>query len=88
MKHKTIRTFCFDTGVKVYAFTPPIPVQPGNIVSANGILLIPFQCEDVPERAIFKFACDTNPPGSEHLLKREILSSNMVSKYAFFFLPK
>ena len=83
-----MRTFYFDTGVRVYAHTPPVPVMPGNVVSSNGVLQIPFDCDDVPENASFRFACDHTLPGTEHLLKREIYNSNLVSKYAFFFVPE
>ena len=82
-----MKTFYFNTGVNVYAaHNQPDEVMPGNVV-CGGILLIPFKCKDVPENAIFKFACDTIPPGSEHLLKRKIHESNLVSKYAFFLIP-
>lgn len=77
------RTFMFNTGVRVYAHTPPVPVMPGNVVR-DGILQIPFDCENVPSDATFVFACDTVPPGGERLLKREIRNSNLMSKYAFF----
>lgn len=81
-----MRTFFFDTGVKVYNFSPPVRVPKGDVISSNGIHLVPFDCDDVPERATFRFACDHTPPGSEHLLRREIHNSNLVSKYAFFFV--
>ena len=46
-----------------------------------------FDCEGIPENAVFKFACDNTPPGNEHLLRREMHNTTMVSKYAFFQLP-
>ena len=80
-----MRTFYFNTGVRVYTHhSPPIHVAKGNRVDGNGVLKIPFNCEDVPNNATFKFACDSTPPGSEHLLKREIHNSNLLSKFAFF----
>ena len=82
-----MRTFEFNTGVRVYAHhNPPIHVAKGNRVDSNGVLKIPFDCEDVSENAIFRFACDHTPPGSEHLLRREMHNTNMCSKYAFFFV--
>jgi len=81
-----MKTFYFNTGVRVYNFSPPVVVMPGNIVR-DGILLIPFKCKDVPANAIFKFACDNIPSGEEFLLKRKIYESNLVSKYAFFLVP-
>jgi hypothetical protein len=81
-----IRTFHFNTGVRVHAYhNPPIHVAPGHIVDSRGVLQIPFQCRGVPERAVFKFACNHTPPGSEHLLRDEIIGENgLCSKYAFF----
>lgn len=54
-----MKTFYFNTGVRPYIHTPHVTVMPGEIVR-NGVMLIPFQCEDVPEGAVFLFACD-NP---------------------------
>lgn len=82
-----MRTFEFNTGVRVYAHTPPVKVTKGNRVDGNGVLTIPFDCEDVPDNAVFQFACDHTPPGSEHLLRREMHNTTMVSRYAFFFVP-
>lgn len=80
----TRKTFYFNTGVRAYAHNPPVPVCKGEILGANGVILIPFECDDVPENAIFKFACDHRPPYSDHLLMREIFNSSLVSKFAFF----
>jgi hypothetical protein len=79
-----MKTFYFDTGVRVHEHVPPVRLPKGNVVSSNGVHLIPFDCDDVPKNATFKFACDSTPPRSEHLLKREIHNSNLVSKFAFF----
>lgn len=81
-----MRTFYFDTGVQVNNPGRVPYVPEGDVISTNDVRLIPFDCDDVPERATFKFACDHTPPGSEHLLRREIHNSNLVSKYAFFFV--
>lgn len=83
-----MKTFYFNTGVRPYIHNPPVRVQTGDIVSSNGVLLVPFQCEDVPDNSIFQFCCNNIPPGSESLLKREMFNTNMVSKYAFFKVPK
>jgi len=83
-----MKTFRFNTGVRPYSFSPPVHVMKGNIVDGNGVMQIPFDCEDVPDNAVFEFACDHTPPGSEHLLRREMHNTNMVSKYAFFRIPK
>lgn len=78
-----LQRFMFNTGVQVNAHTPPVAVTPGNVVR-DGILQIPFYCEDVPNGAVFMFACDSVPPGCEHLLVREMHNTNLLSKYAFF----
>ena len=82
-----MKTFYFDTGVRVHGHTPPARVTPGNVVSSNGILMVPFDCEGVPENALFECACDHTPPGRRHLLRFEIHNSNLISKYAFFKAP-
>lgn len=83
------KTFYFNTGVRVYAHTPPVHVGKGEIVDGNGVKLIPFDCDDVPDNAIFKFACDHRPEGCgyDNLLMREIHNSVLISKYAFFLIP-
>lgn len=81
MNKSQLKTFYFDTGVKVNHDTV---MMPGQIVSSNFVKLIPFDCEGVPKGAVFKFACDETPPHCEHLLKFEIKNSSLVSKYAFF----
>lgn len=83
-----MRTFCFDTGAQPYAFDPPSKVPKGHIVRGNGVMVIPFDCEDVPEEAVFQFACDHRPPDCEHLLMREMFNTKMLSRYAFFLVPE
>lgn len=80
------RKFYFDTGVRPWIHTSPVPVMPGNVVR-GGTLQIPFECDDVPDGAIFVFACDHAPPGHEDLLMREMHNTRMVSKFAFFQPP-
>jgi len=85
----SLKRFLFQTGVQVYKLTnPTYRHREGNLVQPNGVLAIPFFCEDVPENATFVYACDHVIPGDEHLLKREIHNSNMISKYAFFKVPQ
>ncbi len=80
------RTFYFNTGV-----TPANnPNLWGRQVWKGGTKQIPFTCEDVPENAIFKFAC-SNPnlpeSKSENFLVRKILDcgeDGMMSEYAYF----
>lgn len=83
-----MRTFYFSTGVPI---NTPNAIK--GVISPNGVIKIPFQCEDVPENAIFKFACDykeLGPKGS--YLIREIHDipgyTSLLSKYAFFIIPQ
>ena len=81
-----MKKFTFNTGVKPFDFTPPagMAFMKGFEDSGNGVYVIPFYCKDVPDNAIFKYACNNDIPGSENLLKREIFNSALLSKYAFF----
>jgi hypothetical protein len=79
------RTFYFNTGV-----TPAnSPILFGNQIWRGGTKQIPFVCENVPENAIFKFACDNSDlkeSKSENFIVREILESDLCSKYAYFWV--
>jgi len=76
-----MRKFHFNTGVKVWV-NPHIK---GGIDSGNGTVVIPFECEDVPENAVFMYACD-NPDlsTSPSMIVRKIHNSALLSKYAYF----
>lgn len=78
-----MKTFYFNTGVKPENRTHLCKGQ----VWRGGTMQMPFDCEKVPDNAIFQFSCDHTPPGDEHLLRREMHNTTMVSKYAFFKLP-
>lgn len=78
-----MKTFYFNTGVKPENRNGLCPGQ----VWRGGTMQMPFDCEDVPDNASFQFACDHTPPGDEHLLRREIHNTALLSKYAFFRLP-
>ena len=84
-----MNTFYFNTGVKRYGHVPLVTLSKGQIWSDNGVKLIPFDCEDVPANAEFRFAC-SNPNLPEATLPcylvREIHNSSLVSKYAYFFV--
>jgi hypothetical protein len=80
-----MKTFYFNTGVRRHTHNPPVKLEPGY-VDRNGTMQIPFDCEDVPEGAVFKFACD-NPDAAPGLIVREIHNSALVSRYAFFTPP-
>lgn len=85
-----MRKFYFNTGVRVGSFNPPVKLGKGEILSPNGIKLIPFSCEDVPSNAIFMFAC-SNPKLKESeistVIVRKIYNSSLCSEYAYFNCP-
>lgn len=60
-----MKTFYFNTGVRVHVMEyadkgRPKYYAPTDVISPNGVRLIPFDCEDVPETATFKF-CAPSP---------------------------
>lgn len=77
-----MKTFYFDTGVKP-GFGAV--VMPGYIV--RGTIQIPFDCENVPKNAIFKYACDNDTPPHPNMISRKIYNSSLLSKYAIFLIP-
>lgn len=84
-----MKTFYFNTGVKpsnVVNFPYDYHQRVGNKIM--GTLVIPFDCEDVPEGAKFAFACNNPELKGDNQICREIHNSNLVSKYAFFDLPR
>lgn len=85
------RTFYFNIGVKPdYSANPPIKPF-GKRIEKGGVIQIPFDCENVPENAIFKFACDNDElPGYSEpsYIVREITNSGLLSKFAYFLVPE
>ena len=79
-----MKTFRFNTGVKPYAHNPPVHIMPGHLVDGNGVMVIPFDCEDVPDGAIFMYACDHLSSMPDSVIVREIHNSALLSKYAYF----
>jgi hypothetical protein len=83
-----MKTYYFNTGVKPFDHNPPagMAFMDGFKDSGNGVYVIPFDCEDVPENARFLYSCDTPIPSmmSDDVIVREIHNSKMMSKYAFF----
>jgi hypothetical protein len=81
-----MKTFYFNTGVQPYKHNPPVKLSPGHIMK-GGTMQIPFDCDNVPDRAQFMFACD-NPDLKEseyeNVIVREIFNSALLSKYAYF----
>lgn len=77
----TSKTFHFNTGVKIW----DNPHITGGIDSGNGTVVIPFDCQDVPDNATFAFACDNDNlyPDAGYIV-RPISNSGLLSKYAYF----
>lgn len=84
-----MKKFIFNTGVRVYDHNPPVPIMPGQELSSNGVKVIPFYCEDVPDNAIFKYASDSETLADDYpnVIRREIHHSVLNSKYAYFIIP-
>ena len=78
-----MKTFYFNTGIEYH---PQRPLAE-KAIWRGGTMQFPFDCEDVPNDAVFKFLSDETAPGDEYLLRREIHNTGMLSKYAFFKLP-
>lgn len=76
-----MRTFYFNTGVKVHN-NPTGPI--GGTLSTNGVWIIPFDCDDVPDNATFVYACDSSTPLTKNTIVRKIHNSGLLSKYAHF----
>tara|TARA_R110000851_G_scaffold39729_7_gene100724 strand:+ start:1432 stop:1716 length:285 start_codon:yes stop_codon:yes gene_type:complete len=86
------RTFYFNTGVKPWNTNGLF----GRQVWKDGTKQIPFECQDVPEGAVFLMGSSSEevPSGYGHsrIIRREIKDwedgLGMMSKYAYFRLPK
>lgn len=77
-----LQTFKFNTGVHIRSGAP---LCEGQYWDGNGVKQIPFSCEDVPEGATFKFACnDGNLYPDSGYIVREIKDSTLLSKFAYF----
>jgi hypothetical protein len=79
-----MKTFYFNTGVSLKKETK---IYKGQAISSNGVVLIPFQCENISDEAKFMFACDypdLEESKMPNVIVRKILNSTLVSKYAYF----
>lgn len=78
-----MKKFYFSTGVDSKTTDHHIL---GGIDSGNGVICIPFECEDVPEGATFLFACDSPNLRKEEkdIICRRIHNSSLLSEYAYF----
>lgn len=76
-----MKKYYFNTGVKL---SPDSPVMmPGVELSPNGVKVIPFYCDGVPDGYTFAYA-STTAPTPEGWYKAEIHNSTLLSKYAYF----
>ena len=75
-----MKTFYFNTGVK------PCYPGPETGVLIRGEYHIPFDCEDVPDNAIFKYACANAEAEKKdpNFIVRKIHNSKLISEYAVF----
>ena len=78
---KSCKTFYFNTGVIPHMNS--YLLDQGAIVK-NNTLQIPFDCYEVPDNAIFKFACDSDDLTADGLICRKIYNSKMASSFAYF----
>lgn len=84
------KTYYFNTGVRpetIQNFPYEYHRKKGNVI--RGTLQIPFECEDVPDKAIFRYAgaADCKLKDYPDVKGFKILSGNLLSEYAFFKLP-
>lgn len=84
-----LQEFHFSTGVKPYSHIPAVPVGKHEFVDGNGVKIIRFYCEDVPQGAQFQFASpysNCKEATYEHWIVREIVDGGLASKYAYFYI--
>ena len=81
-----IKEYSFNTGVRPLDFNPPagMAFKKGFRNSGNGVYVIPFTCEEVPTGFKLEFATDTFIEEEDNLIRREILTGGLNSKYAYF----
>lgn len=86
MRKESIKEYRFNTGVRPYDYNPPagMTFMEGFRDSGNGVYVIPFTCEKVPNNFKVSFASDILHEENENLLRREILSGRLLSKYVYF----
>ncbi len=82
-------THYFNTGVRPHSVTN-WRLSKGHVVK-GGTEQVPFECEDVPERATLMFLCDSpdlRESKLDNVIVREVLpGSAMLSRYAYFRTP-
>lgn len=76
-----LQEFHFSTGVKPYSHVPAVPVGKHEFVDGNGVKIIRFYCEDVPQGAQFQFASpypNCKEAAYEHWIVREIVDGGLA----------
>jgi hypothetical protein len=83
-----MRKFVFNTGVRPFDHTPPagMAFMKGFEDSGNGVYVIPFYCEDVPDNAVFACASNQFKEDTKDSVCREIHNSALQAKYAHFII--
>lgn len=80
--------YTFNTGVRPFDHEPPagMAFMTGFRDSGNGVYVIPFMCEEVPEGYKLEMACDSAdyPMQCDHVVREIAPGSRMMSKYAYF----
>lgn len=83
-----IKTYHFNTGVKPFEHNPPagMAFMKGFKNSGNGVYVIPFRCNEVPDG--YKAYIATNNksyPNTENYIRRKVISSKRLkSQYVYF----
>jgi hypothetical protein len=83
-----MRRFHFNTGVRPFDHNPPagMAFMKGYENSGNGVYVIPFYCENVPENAIFKQCDNIFKEDTDESICREIHNTPLLGKYAHFII--
>jgi hypothetical protein len=83
-----MKKFQFNTGVRPFDHHPPagMAFMDGFEDSGNGVYVIPFYCENVPDNASFKYTDDYFIEDTSESICREIYNSRLISKYAHFII--
>jgi hypothetical protein len=81
-----IKEYTFNTGVKPFSHNPPagMAFMSGFRDSGNGVYVIPFECEEVPEGFKCVMACDSPDIKGDYIIREILPGSRMLSKYAYF----
>jgi hypothetical protein len=88
-----MNTFYFNTGVQtlnINNFPYEYHRKVGNVISSNGVLQCPFDC-DAPKDAELMFLYDKpDLPESkvENVIVRKVFNTSMASKYVYLRINK